>query len=83
MDFLGLRTLSIIERGRELVQQTLDEKTIRKTVRPDDSRDWDQNMATRSISNACITTIRTCLTSSVAVKRPACSSLNPAVCATF
>ncbi|HEX7010090.1 MAG TPA: DNA polymerase III subunit alpha [Phycisphaeraceae bacterium] len=32
MDFLGLRTLSIIERAKQLVRQTLDEKTIRETV---------------------------------------------------
>jgi DNA polymerase-3 subunit alpha len=32
MDFLGLRTLSIIERARQLVEQTLDEQTIRQTV---------------------------------------------------
>ena len=32
MDFLGLRTLSIIERARKLIRQTLDEETIRKTV---------------------------------------------------
>jgi len=42
MDFLGLRTLSIIERARKLVQQTLDEKTIRETVgQPADRQDTD------------------------------------------
>ncbi len=34
MDFLGLRTLSIIEKAKELIRQSLDEKTIRVTVRP-------------------------------------------------
>jgi DNA polymerase-3 subunit alpha len=32
MDFLGLRTLSIIERARQLILETLDEKTIHNTV---------------------------------------------------
>lgn len=32
MDFLGLRTLSIIERAKALITQTLDEQTIRDTV---------------------------------------------------
>ena len=32
MDFLGLRTLSIIERAKTLIRQTLDEKTIRAAV---------------------------------------------------
>jgi DNA polymerase-3 subunit alpha len=32
MDFLGLRTLSIIERARKLVQQTLDLKTQKETI---------------------------------------------------
>ncbi len=42
MDFLGLRTLSIIERACELVRQTLDEETIRNTVRrPDNAADHD------------------------------------------
>ena len=35
MDFLGLRTLSIIERARQLVLATLDAETIRRTVDPD------------------------------------------------
>lgn len=41
MDFLGLRTLSIIERARQLVRQTLDPATVRATVGlpPDDDRD--------------------------------------------
>ncbi len=41
MDFLGLRTLSIIERARQLVKQTLDQDTIRVTVglAPDDTHD--------------------------------------------
>ena len=34
MDFLGLRTLSIIERARQLIQQTLDPETIQRTVAP-------------------------------------------------
>lgn len=32
MDFLGLRTLSIIERAKLLIKQTLDTETIRKSV---------------------------------------------------
>ncbi len=32
MDFLGLRTLSIIERARQLIRASLDEQTIRATV---------------------------------------------------
>ncbi len=32
MDFLGLRTLSIIERARKLIRGSLDDKTIRATV---------------------------------------------------
>ena len=32
MDFLGLRTLSIIEQARQLIQRTLDEATIQATV---------------------------------------------------
>ncbi len=32
MDFLGLRTLSIIERARQLIRQTLDEETIHRSV---------------------------------------------------
>ncbi|NJL73283.1 MAG: hypothetical protein HC888_17980 [Candidatus Competibacteraceae bacterium] len=32
MDFLGLRTLSIIEKARALIRATLDEETIRATV---------------------------------------------------
>ncbi len=34
MDFLGLRTLSIIERARQLIMSTLDTETIRRTVDP-------------------------------------------------
>ena len=42
MDFLGLRTLSIIERAKELVSATLDEDTIRATVaRPQDTSNID------------------------------------------
>jgi len=35
MDFLGLRTLSIIERARTLIQSDFDKKTIEQTVRGD------------------------------------------------
>jgi len=35
MDFLGLRTLSIIERARQLVLQSFDAETIRRTVDPE------------------------------------------------
>ena len=35
MDFLGLRTLSIIERAKSLVRKTLDEQTIRDAVTGD------------------------------------------------
>ena len=35
MDFLGLRTLSIIERAKSLVRKTLDQKTIREAVNGD------------------------------------------------
>lgn len=43
MDFLGLRTLSIIERACKLVRESLDEDTIRRTVDPEGERpeDWD------------------------------------------
>ena len=43
MDFLGLRTLSIIERARQLVSKTLDEETIRRTIDPEGRRpaSWD------------------------------------------
>ena len=39
MDFLGLRTLSIIERGKLLVRQSLDPKTIADAVRRSDEVD--------------------------------------------
>jgi DNA polymerase-3 subunit alpha len=39
MDFLGLRTLSILEKAKNLVQQTLDEKTIHQTVYGETSED--------------------------------------------
>jgi len=41
MDFLGLRTLSIIERARKLIDQTLDKKTIRATVGSAQENDHD------------------------------------------
>ena len=43
MDFLGLRTLSIIERARQLVAAKLDPEVIRSTVDPRGERppDWD------------------------------------------
>ena len=43
MDFLGLRTLSIIERARQLVSSKLDAATIRATVDPEGKRPakWD------------------------------------------
>ncbi|MEM8931550.1 MAG: DNA polymerase III subunit alpha [Acidobacteriota bacterium] len=43
MDFLGLRTLSIIEEARRLVLETLDEDVIRATVDPDGEQpaSWD------------------------------------------
>ena len=43
MDFLGLRTLSIVERARQLVRQSLDAETIRRTVDPEGQQpaDWD------------------------------------------
>lgn len=43
MDFLGLRTLSIIERARQLVVDTLDEDVIRRTVDPEGAKSetWD------------------------------------------
>ena len=43
MDFLGLRTLSIIERARKLIKQSLSKDTIRKTIDPDGAKpdDWD------------------------------------------
>ena len=43
MDFLGLRTLSIIERARQLVRSTLDEATLRATIDPEGTRpeSWD------------------------------------------
>ncbi len=51
MDFLGLRTLSILERARKLIQDTLTPETIRQTVAlkdlsqpPSDADpDWDQH----------------------------------------
>ncbi|MDA8018481.1 MAG: DNA polymerase III subunit alpha [Thermoanaerobaculia bacterium] len=43
MDFLGLRTLSIIEEARRLVLETLDPETIRRTIDPEASQpaSWD------------------------------------------
>ena len=43
MDFLGLRTLSIIERARQLVMDTLDDAVIRRTIDPENTRPetWD------------------------------------------
>ncbi len=43
MDFLGLRTLSIIERARQLVAAKLDPATIRATVDPEGEKPerWD------------------------------------------
>ncbi|MEM6454867.1 MAG: DNA polymerase III subunit alpha [Acidobacteriota bacterium] len=43
MDFLGLRTLSVIERARVLARETLDAATIRRTIDPDGARpeNWD------------------------------------------
>ena len=43
MDFLGLRTLSIIEKARQFVTESLDDETIRRTIRPDGPwpEDWD------------------------------------------
>ena len=43
MDFLGLRTLSIIERAKLLISQTLTDETVRKTIDPDKKmpNDWD------------------------------------------
>ncbi len=43
MDFLGLRTLSIIERARQLVRSKLDDEVIRRTVDPEGERPsgWD------------------------------------------
>lgn len=39
MDFLGLRTLSIIERAKKLVRQSLSDAVIRQTVGAKDGRD--------------------------------------------
>ena len=39
MDFLGLRTLSTIEKARQLVQETLDTETIRQTAGVSDGPD--------------------------------------------
>ncbi len=43
MDFLGLRTLSIIERARQLVHEKLDDATIRSTIDPEGKmpETWD------------------------------------------
>ena len=43
MDFLGLRTLSIIERTKQLVRKTLDDDTIRRTINPNGHKppEWD------------------------------------------
>ena len=43
MDFLGLRTLSIIERARQLVLDSLDDEVIRRTVDPEGEmpETWD------------------------------------------
>jgi DNA polymerase-3 subunit alpha len=38
MDFLGLRTLSILEKAKNLVRQTLDEKTIHQIVQGQQSQ---------------------------------------------
>ncbi len=41
MDFLGLRTLSVIERAKQLIREGLDEDAIRKAVGWDESRTGD------------------------------------------
>lgn len=43
MDFLGLRTLSIIEGARQRIKDTLDKETIRRTVDPEGTQPtkWD------------------------------------------
>jgi len=43
MDFLGLRTLSIIERCRQLVKRSFDEATIRRSIDPEGHKPptWD------------------------------------------
>ncbi|MEM1203805.1 MAG: DNA polymerase III subunit alpha [Acidobacteriota bacterium] len=43
MDFLGLRTLSIIERARKLVAESLDPEVVRRTVDPEGKmpESWD------------------------------------------
>ncbi|WP_432798052.1 DNA polymerase III subunit alpha [Poriferisphaera sp. WC338] len=43
MDFLGLRTLTIIERARQLTLKSLAPNTIRRTIDPDNqkSKSWD------------------------------------------
>jgi hypothetical protein len=48
MDFLGLRTLSTIERAKTLIRETLDEDAIRRG-RPSARR---RRPAIRSTSNA-------------------------------
>lgn len=43
MDFLGLRTLSIIERARQLVMETLEPEVVRRTIDPQGEKPetWD------------------------------------------
>ena len=53
MDFLGLRTLSIIERARKLVRETLDEKTILAAVTPTSSNENAANTDTDQPDTPC------------------------------
>ncbi|XHC25805.1 hypothetical protein ABWH91_00060 [Phycisphaerales bacterium ac7] len=85
MDFLGLRTLSVIERAKSLIRDTLPEDEIWKAMyhdRPDEMPDADiRARPTRSTSKRSPTTTRACTGCSSARTRRACSSSNPAACA--
>jgi len=41
MDFLGLRTLSVIERAKALIRESLDEATIKRSIGWDERREGD------------------------------------------
>ncbi|MEM8737175.1 MAG: DNA polymerase III subunit alpha [Planctomycetota bacterium] len=52
MDFLGLRTLSIIERGKLLVRQSLDEETVRAAVGSPERNPGEADSASGAKSSA-------------------------------
>ncbi len=77
MDFLGLRTLSVIERRRRLIRESLDEATIKRAP----SGGKKPAKATHSTSTASPSMTNASLISSAAATPPASSSSNQAACA--